>query len=158
MHFSVPQNRRGRTTAPDPRKTPTSPHRGPFRVDFVFLVSVANFYCGLLSATATAPAHLNSNRHGCPDVPSKNRAIITANFDAADPRARGVGWFAGFGFALREPSLVGGMTKNKSRGRTRTTAKCGALCSAALADLGTHPIVSGSGGPAENRNAPNDAD
>ena len=46
--------------------------------------------------------------------------------------------------------------KRKSRGRARAIATTEALCSPALGESGTYPVVSGGGGGVEIRNAPND--
>ena len=58
-------------------------------------------------------------------------------------------------FLLR-PGSAGRTHQNKSRGRARAIATTGVLCSPALGESGTNPAVSGGGGGAENRNAPND--
>ena len=82
--------------------------------------------------------------------------VITTDTCPIDSRALGVGWVAWFGFPCYGPALRVGRTKQKSRGRARAIATTGALCSPALGEPGTYPAVSGGGGRAENRNAPND--
>ena len=52
--------------------------------------------------------------------------------------------------------LCGPDAPKKSLGRARAIATTGVLCSPALGESDTYPAVSGGGGGAENRNAPND--
>ena len=73
-----------------------------------------------------------------------------------DSRALGVGRVAWFGLPCYGPALRVGRTKKKSRGRARAIVTTGVQCSPALGESDTYPAVSGGGGGAENRNAPND--
>ena len=58
--------------------------------------------------------------------------------------------------SLLRPGSAGRTHQIKSQGRARAIATTGVLCSPALGESGTYPAVSGGGGGAENRNAPND--
>ena len=58
--------------------------------------------------------------------------------------------------SLLRPDSAGRTHQKKTRGRARAIATTGVLCSPALGESGTYPAVSGGGGGAENRNAPND--
>ena len=58
--------------------------------------------------------------------------------------------------SLLRPGSAGRTHQKKSRGRARAIATTGVLCSPALGESDTYPAVSGGGGGAENRNAPND--
>ena len=107
-------------------------------------------------AKPTAPTQLGEGATHDTHVPVTNPADITVKKDPLNSRARSVGWLAQFGVGLREPARGDGRTKNKWRGRARAIATTGVLCSPALGESDTYPAVSGGGGGAENRNAPND--
>ena len=110
----------------------------------------------LLCAEPTAPTQIDETEHDGPHVFSESQVVITTDTCPIDSRALGVGWVAWFGFSCYGPALRVGRTKNKSRGRARPIATTGMLLSPALGEPGTYPAVSGGGGGAENRNAPND--
>ena len=98
------------------------------------------------SVDVTAETHMKA----------KIREVITTDTCPIDSRALSVGWVAWFGFPCYGPALRVGRTKKKSRGRIRAIATTGVLCSPALGESDTYPVVSGGGGGTENRNAPND--
>ena len=110
----------------------------------------------LLCAEPAAPTQIDENEHDGPHVSSESQVVITTDTCPIDSRALGVGWVAWFGFPCYGPALRVGRTKKKSRGRARAIATTGVLCSPALGESDTYPAVSGGGGGAENRNAPND--
>ena len=109
----------------------------------------------LLCAEPAAPTQIDENEHDGPHVSSESQVVITTDTCPIDSRALGVGWVAWFGFPCYGPALRVGRTKKKSRGRARAIATTGVLCSPALGESDTYPAVSGGGGGAENRNAPN---
>ena len=110
----------------------------------------------LLCAEPAAPTQIDENEHDGPHVFSESQVVITTDTCPIDSRALGVGWAARFGFTCCGPALRVRHTKKQSRGRARAIATTGVLCSPALGESGTYPVVSGGGGGAENQNAPND--
>ena len=105
-----------------------------------------------------APTQIDENEHDGPHVSSESQVVITTDTCPIDSRALGVGWVAGFGFPCYGPALrVGRTKKNREVALVRSPRPaCCALCSPALGESDTYPAVSGGGGGAENRNAPND--
>ena len=151
----MPHNHNARTAATT-RIAPALPRRAPSCVDRLSFLPNGGSTSRLLCAEPAAPTQIDENEHDGPHVSSESQVVITTDTTCPiDSRALGVGWVAWFGFPCYGPALRVGRTKKKSRGRARAIATTGVLCSPALGESDTYPAVSGGGGGAENRNAPN---